>query len=44
MPDGSLAPQGVYPFNLRYRDHLGELRTLEDKVIISTSGKPIPLR
>lgn len=43
-PNGDRAPQGIYPFTLRYRDHLGELRTRTDKVTISTSGKRIPLR
>jgi gliding motility-associated-like protein len=44
LPDGTRASQGVYPLMIRYRDELGELRTIEDMVIISSSGKKIPLR
>ncbi|MEQ9186829.1 MAG: gliding motility-associated C-terminal domain-containing protein [Cryomorphaceae bacterium] len=44
LKNGSMAPHGMYPLKLSYRDHLGELRTIDDKVFISNAGKPTPLR
>ncbi|MEX2596874.1 MAG: gliding motility-associated C-terminal domain-containing protein [Salibacteraceae bacterium] len=43
-PNGERGAQGVYPFVLRYRDHLGEMRVLRDQVTISSNGVPTSLR
>lgn len=44
LADGQPAPQGAYPFILRYIDHLNQPRQIEDKVIISAGGTPTGLR
>lgn len=41
---GAYVQLGTYPFVLRYRDHLGELRVVRDQILISKAGTQQGLR
>ncbi len=43
-PNGKIHAAGIYTFQLRYRNHLGELKVLYENVTISKTGKDVGLR